>query len=73
MAAPATPRKTQIFSTGLRRYCHVLVASLPLFRAPLSAYATSLIALYALTLTAFTILPRKARREPTYAYAYEAS
>ena len=47
------------------------VASLPLFRA--SHYATSSNALYAATLCAFTILPRKARREPTLAYAYEAS
>lgn len=47
------------------------VASLPLFRA--SHYATSSNALYAATLCAFTILPRKARREPTSACAYEAS
>ena len=47
------------------------VASLPLFRA--SHYATSSNALYAATLCAFTILPRKARREPTNAFAPEAS
>ena len=47
------------------------VASLPLYRA--SRYATSSNALYATTLCAFTIWPRKARREPTCAPAYEAS
>lgn len=43
----------------------------PAFRA--SRYAASTIALYAATLCALTILPRKARREPTYVYAYDAS
>ena len=43
----------------------------PAFRA--SLYAASLNALYATTLCALTSLPRKARREPTYACAYEAS
>ena len=43
----------------------------PAFRA--SRYAASLNALYAATLCALTSLPRKARREPTYAPAYEAS
>ena len=43
----------------------------PAFRA--SRYATSTIALYATTLCALTILPRKARREPTLAFALEAS
>lgn len=43
----------------------------PAFRA--SRYAASLNALYAATLCALTILPRKARREPTFAFAYEAS
>ena len=47
------------------------VASLPLFRA--SLYATSVNALYAATLCAITILPRKVRREPMYALASEAS
>ena len=42
----------------------VLVASL--HALALCAYATSRIALYAATLCARTILPRKARREPTY-------
>ena len=42
----------------------------PAFRA--SLYAASLNALYAATLCALTSLPRKARREPTCAYAYEA-
>ena len=43
----------------------------PAFRA--SRYAASLNALYAVTLCALTSLPRKARREPTYAFAYDAS
>ena len=47
------------------------VASLSLCRA--SRYATSSNALYATTLCAFTIWPRKARREPTSAFAFEAS
>ena len=38
-----------------------------------SRYAASLNALYAATLCALTSLPRKARREPTFAYEYEAS
>ena len=42
----------------------------PALRA--SRYATSTIALYAATLCAITILPRKARREPTPACASEA-
>ena len=42
----------------------------PALRA--SRYATSTIALYAATLCALTILPRKARREPTLAPALEA-
>lgn len=40
--------------------------------APVYAYATSAKALYALTLVAKTIFPRKARREPTYESEYEA-
>lgn len=43
----------------------------PAFRA--SRYAASLNALYAATLRALTSLPRKARREPTCADAFEAS
>ena len=43
----------------------------PALRA--SLYAASLNALYAATLCAFTIWPRKARREPTYELAFEAS
>lgn len=43
----------------------------PAFRA--SLYAASLNALYAATLCALTSLPRKARREPMLAFAYEAS
>ena len=43
----------------------------PAFRA--SRYAASLNALYATTLCALTSLPRKARREPIAAYAFEAS
>lgn len=43
----------------------------PALRA--SRYAASLNALYAATLCALTSLPRKARREPTSAFAYEAS
>ncbi len=39
----------------------------------LCAYAASIIALNASTLRALTILPRKARREPTYELALEAS
>ena len=42
----------------------------PALRA--SLYAASLNALYAATLCALTSLPRKARREPMNAYAYEA-
>ena len=38
-----------------------------------SAYATSTAALYAATLSATTILPRKARRDPTLAYELDAS
>lgn len=38
-----------------------------------SAYATSTAALYAATLSATTILPRKARRDPTYVFEYDAS
>ena len=70
-AAPATTRKSQNFSTGFAGAATRFVASLPLSRA--SPYATSLVALYAATLTAFTIRPRKARREPTFAFAIEAS
>ena len=43
----------------------------PAFRA--SRYAASLNALYATTLCALTSLPRKARREPTSAFAFDAS
>ena len=43
----------------------------PAFRA--SRYAASLNALYATTLCALTSLPRKARREPTYVFAFDAS
>lgn len=39
----------------------------------LYAHAASLNALYAATLCALTISPRKASREPTYVSAYEAS
>ena len=42
----------------------------PAFRA--SRYAASLNALYATTLCALTSLPRKARREPTFVYAFDA-
>ena len=37
------------------------------------AYATSTAALYAATLSATTILPRKARRDPTFGYECDAS
>ena len=40
---------------------------------PLSVYATSVNALNAATLSATTILPRKARRDPIYAFEYDAS
>ena len=40
---------------------------------PLFDHATSTIALYAVTLCALTSLPRKARRDPTYVNAYDAS
>ena len=36
-------------------------------------YATSTVALYLATLDALTILPRKARRDPRYAFEYDAS
>ena len=39
----------------------------------LSAYAASTNALYAATLCALTRLPRKARREPTFVFVFEAS
>ena len=66
--------KSQNFSTGfagglsLRSRFDALA-----FALPFSAHASPLIALYALTLSARTILPRKARREPTYVYVYEAT
>ena len=63
-------------STGLRPYPDVLVPRTSRFVATLPlcvfAYATSLAALYAPTLCALTILPRKARREPTYGYESDA-
>ena len=73
ITALATPRKSRKFFDRLTPVLPLFVASLPLFRAPLHAYATSAVALYAATLAARTIRPRKARREPTYANAYEAS
>lgn len=63
-------------STGLRPYPDVLVPRTSRFVASLPlcafAYATSLAALYAPTLCALTILPRKARREPTFEYESDA-
>lgn len=44
-----------------------------LFRFYAFAYATSVIALYAATLCALTILPRKASRDPTLALEFDAS
>lgn len=49
------------------------VAARPLFRFGFFAHATSVNALNAATLCALTILPRKARRDPTYVYAFDAS
>lgn len=42
-------------------------------RFSLYAHAASLNALYAATLCALTISPRKARRDPTTVFAYDAS
>lgn len=61
------------FSNGWRS--NNKVASAPdftLFRSAF-AYAISTIALNAATLFAMTIFPRKASREPTYAFAYDES
>lgn len=75
----------KIFSTGLRRFLSCAktgsehhsdpVLSFRRFAPALTlcAYATSVAALYAATLDALTRLPRKARREPTYVFVYEAS
>ena len=73
-------------STGLRPYflmsSYLRHPALTLFslyalslrsRFRFSAYATSTAALYAATLSATTILPRKARRDPTNVYEYDAS
>ena len=59
-----------LMSSCLRHHALRFVASLP-FR--FLAYATSTVALYAATLSATTILPRKARRDPTFALEYDAS
>lgn len=57
-----------LMSSCLRHHALRFVASLPL-----SVYATSTVALYAATLSATTILPRKARRDPKLAIAFDAS
>lgn len=58
-------------SDGVRTPFFSFCRFAPAFRA--SRYAASLNALYAATLCALTSLPRKARREPTPAFACEAS
>lgn len=67
-----------IFSTGLRPFfVHFESHKRKRFTlcrfAPVFDHAFSTIALYASTLSALTIRPRKARREPIYEYEYEAS
>lgn len=57
-----------LMSSCLRHHALRFVASLPL-----SVYATSTATLYAATLSATTILPRKARRDPTLALEPDAS
>lgn len=51
----------------------VSLSRFPLCRCPSTHHATSLIALYAATLAASTIFPRKARRDPTLEFEYDAS
>lgn len=73
----ATGHKPRIFKIFRPAYAGNAISVLSLrsrfgaLRFPL--YASSLSALYAATLCALTSLPRKARREPTFACAYEAS
>lgn len=57
-----------LMSSCLRHHALRFVASLPL-----SVYATSVNALNAATLSATTILPRKARRDPKDAFECDAS
>lgn len=59
-------------STGLRPY-FLMSSYLRHHALRFVAYATSTAALYAATLSATTILPRKARRDPTSAYELDAS
>ena len=71
MAKCAVPK---IFSTGFAGGLSLRSRFDALARcASVHAYATSVAALYAATLCARTILPRKARREPTYVLVYDAS
>ena len=62
-----------LMSSYLRHHALTLYALSLRSRFRFSAYATSTATLYAATLSATTILPRKARRDPTYAYEYDAS
>ncbi len=65
---------TKIFSTGFAGGLSLRSRFDALARCvSVHAYAISMADLYAATLSARTILPRKARREPTYVYVYDAS
>ena len=62
-----------LMSSYLRHHALTLYALSLRSRFRFLAYATSTDALYAATLSATTILPRKARRDPTFAYESDAS
>ena len=77
---PPNPQKiidrlTPVFDTqtafehNSNAVCFRFVASLPFYASSSNAFSAS----YASTLGAISILPRKARREPKLACAYEAS
>ena len=69
-----TPVFLDVFVPQTSRFTLFLLYALSLrSRFRFSAYATSTAALYAATLSATTILPRKARRDPTYVFEYDAS
>lgn len=76
---PALPCPAlSVYLNGLRtsfegRSFRVVALRFGSLRDRFLAHATSVIALYAATLCALTRLPRKARRDPTTALAYEAS
>ena len=62
-----------LMSSFLRHHALTLYALSLRSRFRFLAYATSTAALYAATLSATTILPRKARRDPTLEYEFDAS